>query len=297
MTRLAAALALVAALAGDARGESGAAPGPGAPAAGPDEPHLFEKPEEPGPTSERKFDSLGLRAGPWFVFFDGTARFPGTLAGGGAAKVSAGTDDFGVAPYVEAFLALRYLALYGDFWVARFDDESRTGATFTFGRATFSAAAPLRTTMDVVAASGRVQVSPLATGWAELGVSFGVRYVGVETTWSGRDPASGARVEASRRVEEPIPQVGVSFTLFVGRAAEVYVRARGFAFTWNDQRVEQVEGEVGVAWNLGDHFALGAEWQGFWLSLDDRRSDVSGLDRADVSLFAQGPMLYLRARF
>src|SRR5207237_7045239 len=67
----------------------------------------------------RKEFSLGVRGGPWLGFFDGTVRYPVNFQTGpftGAGKFSSHVNDTEVLPYGEAFLTLKYFALYAEAW-------------------------------------------------------------------------------------------------------------------------------------------------------------------------------------
>jgi opacity protein-like surface antigen len=264
-------------------------------------PDLFEKPDEPGPTAGRKYYSVGVLGGPWYGLLRGTLRYPVTfdLPGGLAlpGKFSADVKDDEILPFGDFFATFKYVAIYGDFWYGRFSDETTVDANFTFAGQAFSAAAPVRAALKTITAGGRIQLNPLSIDFVELGVSLGARYVNAEGALSGQDPRTGFRVEETRRVETALPQVGLSLTFFLGRSIDVYARARGFAITYRDFAITHVEGEAGVAFNIGDHVSIGAEYRIFFAEIDDRRKDVADQDRANLDSLLQGPAVYLRLRF
>lgn len=263
-------------------------------------PELFEKPPPPEPTEGRKYYSLGLRGGVWGGFFNGTLRYPVTFSSGPLAttgKFSGDVRDEEVLPYAEIFGVAKYVAIYADFWYGRFHDQTNASADFTFKGVTFSGATPVRTTLKTITAGGRLQLNPIAFDFMELGLSVGARYMNAEGTISGEEPVTRTHISETRRIEAPLPQVGASLTFFVGRMLDIYVRGRGIAFTYSDYRVRHVEGEAGLAFNFGDHVALGAEFRLFFLEIDDRRPDPTGRDRANLDARLMGPLVYLRLRF
>jgi hypothetical protein len=248
----------------------------------------------------RKFWSFGALGGVWGGLLSGSARLPVTFTSGpfGATlgKVAVDVDDLEPVPFAQIFATSPYVSVYAGAWYGRFQDETKVTANFTFAGVNFSGAVPVRGEMKVLTADARIQVNPLALEFLELGVSAGVRYFDVDATVSGTDPTTGTRVQAGRSIEAPIPQAGLSLTVFIGSWLDIYVRARGIAFTYQDESVRQAEGEAGVAFNIGSHVSIGVEYRAFWVEYDDRKQDL-GADRIAVEALLQGPAAYLRVRF
>lgn len=265
-------------------------------------PDLFDD-EDNGDDGGRVFYSLGVRGGPWLGLLDGKVRYPVTFLStplgdiGGRVTADIRDEDL-VMPFGEVFLTLKYLAVYADVWRGKFEDDTEVEADFEFEGTTFSATAPVRGELEVLSAGGRMQINPIALEFLEIGASFGARYFRADGELSGEAPG-GQRVSESRRVEAPIPQVGLSVTIFLGDLLDIYARARGLSVRFQDYDVRTLEGEIGLALNLGDHFSIGAEYRALYLELDDRRdNDVSDeLDRANIDLALHGPLFYLRLRF
>jgi hypothetical protein len=258
-------------------------------------PDLFDEP--PDESAGRKYYSLGVRAGPWLATLHGTLRLPVVEISGGSARLNAGFDDFDVVPYAEAFLTLRWVSIYADAYLAHFEDRIEAHSDFEFQGEEFRSDEPIHAKLDVLSAGGRLQVNPLAFDWIELGVSLGGRYFRLDGEIE--QDFEGTRVREKRRVEFPIPQVGASLTLFLGSWLDIYARARGFEATWREFAVKQLEGELGLAFNLGDHVSAGAEYRLFYAEIDDRRSHgaTGGKDRAEFDATLHGPLAYVRVRF
>jgi hypothetical protein len=243
----------------------------------------------------RKESSFGFLGGPWIGILRADAHLPVSIAnplglGSASGVFSSHVHDYDVMPYAEVFGTFKFVSLYADVWYGDWTDHTTADGAFTLGGETFSASTPIRTNLKVLTFGGRVQVNPIATKVVELGLSVGARYFRIDTTVE--DTAPGVQAKDIERVEAPLPQVGASLTFFVKRWADIYVRARGFDFSYESYHVTNLEGEAGLAVNLGDNIAFGAEYRLFYASLDGRQDQLG-----DYIARLQGPLIYARLRF
>ena len=251
--------------------------------------------DEPAPTEGRKYYSLGVRAGPWFGYMDAKIKYPLDNVNG---KFTVDVHDDDTLPYGEIFLTTKYLSLYVDYWQGNFHEAAPIHGSLSILGLEFSGDVDASLDAKVITAGGRLQVNPIALDWLEVGLSLGGRYLRIDGKVSGEEPITNQHVSATRRVEAPLPQLGLSLTVFLGDRLDVYARARGMTLTYQDYHYDNVEGELGFAVNFfHGHLSVGAEYRLFYLNLDDRRDVTDGNPRMEVEATLHGPMVFLQARF
>lgn len=246
----------------------------------------------------RKFSSLGIRGGPWYGILRGDFKLPaqfgpitgpiGPFTPNGTLSVS--LDDERLIPWGELFATTRFIGLYADLFYARLREETLLLTDVTVDGVGFRGGLPVIGKARVLTASGRIQLNLLPLEFLELGISVGARYVDALGEVIGTDPLSGALVQESRRIQFPVPLAGASLTVFLGRHVETYGRAQGFFIHAEDWEAEHLEVAAGLAFNVGDHLSIGAEYHGFFLVIRDP-------DENEFDLRLQGPLAYIRLRF
>lgn len=150
--------------------------------------------------------------------------------------------------------------------------------------------------LEIITAGGWVELTPLSFDGFQLGLQVGGRYYFLEGRVESRRDAALA---AEDTLEGPVPLVGASVALFPG-PLEIFASARGFYLSYEDDDtdvlVKYLEAEVGVAFNFGDHLAVGGGYKVFYFLIEEEGELLAEGERT-MEVAHHGPVAWVRLRF